>query len=226
MSEAQIKNIDEELNNEGFFALVLAYNDKISGRGKREFVRKHVEGLDKDKFSFYALTDKEKAGLEIARKSDKGGEFSEDDVVKIFSSFCCSEVCEVLNSDLSHGNKANLLHSIILNRTLANENLNSFVIYDKINDYGKKAAGYKSRYTRTCGILNAIEKLRQSEEFKKASNEKKQELDATKKQLGEISLQEGFTQSLYDMSASLARDCFTSLNQLDDASLVGTFASA
>lgn len=170
MSDAQVKqlfpslnqflglpegNIEEELTNEQFYALVLAYNDKISGK-KRE---QKTTRLGK---SLYELSDEEKVGLELAFKSGINANYSEEDVVKKISSLCNNEVCEILQTKNSRQDKIKSLHNKAVARlTEKGEKIGSFGYYKKVTQVAEDVNGEvcKDNFKKDCQFLDNIASL-------------------------------------------------------------------
>lgn len=105
----QNENWEQDLSSAQFFALVMAFNEKLTDN-KRE---------DSDK-----LTEKEMTALELAFKSDFSGSFDKQDVINKVKSLSSSEVAEVIDGNLSRKEIIESLHNKAFKKTL--DKLQSF----------------------------------------------------------------------------------------------------
>ncbi len=144
-------NLDEELTNEQFYALVLAYNDIIDGK-KREVKRNAVGS------QVYALSDKEKTGLELAYKSGRNGNFSEENVIQVYSSFCNPDVSEILRENATHSQKIDNLHKIAVTKLNEKSSVGSYSYYAKVIGLTEKvnSDANKAKYVKERELLEQL----------------------------------------------------------------------
>ena len=164
-------NFDEELTNEQFYALALAYNDVITGT-KREVKRNSVGA------QVYGLSDKEKAGLELAFKCGKNGNVSEEKVVEVYSSFCNSDVVDILKDKTNFSKKLEQLHKIAVAKLNEKSSVGSYSYYSKVISLTEKvnSDASKAKYVKECELLEQLgEFIGDNEALKNATNGKTSE---------------------------------------------------
>ncbi len=98
----QGENWEQELSCEQFFAIIMAYNEKLTDKRRK----------DGDK-----LTQEEETALEIAFKSGFSGNFSEQDVINKVKSLCCLEVAEIIDGNLPRKDTIAMLHKMSYDKT-------------------------------------------------------------------------------------------------------------
>ena len=96
LTSEQKENWEQDLSSEQFFALILAYNEKLSGK-KRECNK---------------ITKEELTTLELAFKFGFSGNFNEGDVAKKLKELCLPEVCDIVDEQSSRKQKLAKLHNM------------------------------------------------------------------------------------------------------------------
>lgn len=149
-------NWEQDLSYEQYFAMVLAYNDKIVCK-KRE----HKKRFGK---TVYELSDQEKTALELAFKSGVTGNFSEEDVIKKFETFCSKDVNVVLREESSRKDKLQELHNLAVAKISERSDVvASFGYYSRVTQIAEQINGIisKENYKRDCEFLDNLRELLQ-----------------------------------------------------------------
>lgn len=153
----------EDISSQTFYAFVIAYNDQIT-RKKREVC------LNKNNQKIYQLSSNEKAGLEVAFKAGRDGNTSDEDVNKLFSSFCSNEVSSILSSKGNYAKKLQALHALAVDKASQKEGAGSYSCYSKLIDIAEKYGNNvrKNNFHKECEVLDTYsEYLGSNEKFKK-----------------------------------------------------------
>lgn len=204
------KNWESELSCEQFFALILAYNDKISGK-KRE--------SEKNAFGnkVYTLSKDEKAALMLAYKSGRNANHTEKDVIKKFAEICNNEVAGVLESNLSRTEILQSLHNLAVEKLSQNPSIkpNQFSFYSKITALTEKvsASVAKENFKFNCQTLDRLAEIENDESAfaKFTANKTPKEKEKIKENIPtgcEICLQNLYTHVLKSVESVIGFDAY------------------
>ena len=146
----------QDLTCEQFFALALAYNDKISGTKRAQQKNKYGNTV-------YELSPDEKAGLKLAFRAEREADATEESVAAVFSIFCKPEVSEVLAQPISRGEKLVLLHKMAVEKTSAKTKVrnNPVGYYGLISNLGMQLLdnNTQSSFGHLCQELDMLSDL-------------------------------------------------------------------